>query len=67
MKYTVQWHYRSSLGVLTRGETLELEAEQAAAYNRDSPGVLVEVKPKRAKPKGTKTRMVTAPEKDRDK
>ena len=65
MKYTVQWHYRSSLGVLVRGEVVDLEPEEAAAYNADSPGVLEPVKSKRGRPPGTKNLMTTTPAKDR--
>lgn len=40
-KYMVKWNYRSSLGgPYEAGQALELDAEQAAAINRDSPGVL---------------------------
>ncbi len=41
MKYRVQWHYKSSYGALERGGLVELDEEQAATFNRDSPGVLV--------------------------
>lgn len=40
--YEVGWDYRSSLGVLTKGTTVELDDEYAALVNRDSPGVLEE-------------------------
>ncbi len=41
--YKAQWRYRSSLGSFDEGEILPLEEEQAAHFNRDSPGVLVPV------------------------
>jgi len=40
MKYIVQWNYRSSYGAFTEGETVDVTEEEAAAFNRDSPGVL---------------------------
>jgi len=64
MKYKVQWHYRSDYGVLVRGEVVELEPDDAAAFNRDSPGVLVEVK-KRGRPPKVKTTAIAKPTKDR--
>lgn len=43
-QYTVQWNYHSGIGgPWAEGETVELDEERAAAINRDSPGVLVEV------------------------
>lgn len=41
--YKVGWDYRSSLGALTKGTTVELDDEFAALVNRDSPGILDEV------------------------
>lgn len=40
--YTVGWDYRSSLGVLIKGTTVELDDEYAELVNRDSPGILKE-------------------------
>lgn len=49
MKYRVAWAYTSSLctyyrtGNLDKGDTVDLEPVVAAAFNIDSPGVLVPV------------------------
>lgn len=40
-KYKAQWRYRSSLGIFSEGDVVILEPEEAEAFNRDSPGVLV--------------------------
>jgi len=54
MKYIAQWRYYSSLcvsygtGPLDQGTEVDLEADAVAAFNRDSPGVLVA---KKTKPK----------------
>jgi hypothetical protein len=57
MLFKVQWKYSSSLGgPFLAGDTVELGEAMAEAINRDSPGVLVAVNPKKAgKPVGEKT------------
>ena len=45
-RYQMQWRYRSNgFGPWGEGDEVELQAEDAAFINRDSPGVLVEVDP----------------------
>lgn len=39
--YKAQWRYRSGSGQFDESEIVQLEEEQAASFNRDSPGVLV--------------------------
>lgn len=56
MRWVYQWDYRSSYGAGQRGDVVELSEAEAAAINRDSPGVLV--------PEG-ETRSVEAPPSDR--
>jgi len=42
MNYIVQWDYRSGMGgPWAKGDQVGLDEAQAAAINRDSPGVLV--------------------------
>ncbi len=49
MNFKVQWKYSSSLGgPFMPGDTVELDEVRAEAINRDSPGVLVEIKGKKA-------------------
>lgn len=54
MNFKVQWKYTSSLGgPFMAGDTVDLDEAMAEAINRDSPGVLVAVNPKKAgKPVG---------------
>ena len=40
-KYVAQWRYRSSLGSFSEGDAVMCSQEEADAFNRDSPGVLV--------------------------
>jgi len=57
MRYIAQWPYWSNLciqygtGRLEEGTAVDLEPEVADAFNRDSPGVLVEDKPAPARQK----------------
>ena len=49
MNFKVQWKYTSSLGgPFVAGDTVDLDEALAQAINRDSPGVLVAVNPKKA-------------------
>lgn len=49
MNFKVQWKYTSSLGgPFVAGDVVELDEAKAEAINRDSPGVLVAVNPKKA-------------------
>ncbi len=68
MKYIVKWDYKSSYGgPFTKGTVVELEAGQAEAINRDSPGVLAPVMEKGARSQPpAKDRMVRGG-KDREK
>lgn len=44
-RYRINWSYRSSLGgPWLKGQVVELDEQIAAAINRDSPGVVAEVK-----------------------
>lgn len=49
MIFKVQWNYTSSLGgPFLAGDIVELDEAKAEAINRDSPGVLVGINPKKA-------------------
>ena len=40
-EYIVQWRYRSNLGRFAADEIITCSEEEAAHFNRDSPGVLI--------------------------
>lgn len=40
-EYVVQWRYRSNLGRFAKNDVISCSEEEAAHFNRDSPGVLV--------------------------
>lgn len=49
MLFKVQWKYSSGLGgPFMAGDTVELDLAKAEAINRDSPGVLIGINPKKA-------------------
>ncbi|MFQ5592512.1 MAG: hypothetical protein ACE5HE_15250 [Phycisphaerae bacterium] len=65
MKYIAQWRYYSNLciaydtGPLEKGTEVDLEPDAVAAFNRDSPGVLVAKKAKSKKPRRKVEKAVT--------
>ena len=40
-EYKVQWQYKSGTGQFDAGDVIQIEEEQAAWFNHDSPGILV--------------------------
>ncbi len=40
-EYTAQWRYHSGYGTFGKGDSVTLSDEEAAFFNRDSPGVLL--------------------------
>lgn len=41
MRYQVQWNYRTNQYAFQAGQVVDLEEQEAAQINNDSPGVLV--------------------------
>jgi hypothetical protein len=59
--FEVRWNYKSSLGgPWKKGDVVQVDPPLAEAINRDSPGVLKEIKesPPKGKGKGKQDRMV---------
>ena len=61
--YEAQWRYNSSLGSFAEGDKVQLTEEAAAAFNRDSPGVLQLYVPEQ--PPAVKGRVETGSPQDR--
>lgn len=64
--YVAQWRYRSGLGNFSEGDVIECTEDEAAWFNRDSPGVLVP-KPESSSnpPEGVEGRALQGPPQDR--
>lgn len=64
-KYVAQWRYRSNLGSFSESEVIICSEEDAAAFNRDSPGVLVPMPESSNPPEGVEGRAMEGPPQDR--
>ena len=66
-KYIAQWRYRSNLGGFAEGDTVLCSQEEADAFNRDSPGVLVPAPESSSSnpPEGVEGRAMEGPPRDR--